>query len=194
MENKKRISAIITLTISVILFSSLTYAQNDPVKNKEEKQVQTQLQEENQNQVKNQEQIKSQGDPQTQLKNQNQNQLKEQNKNQVKTQTKEQNQVHGAGFIDLNSDGINDNAVDSDGDGIPNGQDPDYVKPNDGTGQKFQNGKGKGENKKGNMWGPNDGTGNSGIGPKDGTGYGSGSGNGGGTGTGSGGNKRGGRG
>lgn len=41
------------------------------------------------------------------------------------------------GYIDLNGDGINDNAIDSDGDGIPNGQDPDYVKPQDGTGQKF---------------------------------------------------------
>ena len=40
------------------------------------------------------------------------------------------------------------------------------------------------------MWGPNDVTANSGVGPKDGTGYGSGSGNGTGTGTGT---KRGGR-
>jgi hypothetical protein len=39
---------------------------------------------------------------------------------------------HGAGFIDLNGDGINDNAPDHDNDGIPNGQDPDFKK---GTGQ-----------------------------------------------------------
>jgi len=180
--------------LMLILASGILFAQNDPLKNQEQNKVKTQVQSQDQNQVKNQSQIKSEGDPQTQLKNQTQTQTQQQSKNQVKTQTKEQNKVHGVGFVDLNSDGINDNAVDSDGDGIPNGQDPDYVKPNDGTGQKFQNGKGKGENKKGNMWGPNDGTGNSSIGPKDGTGYGSGSGNGGGTGTGSGGNKRGGRG
>ncbi len=34
---------------------------------------------------------------------------------------------HGHKFVDENGDGINDNAPDADGDGIPNGQDPDYV-------------------------------------------------------------------
>lgn len=34
--------------------------------------------------------------------------------------------VHGAGFVDENGDGYNDNAPDADGDGIPNGMDPDY--------------------------------------------------------------------
>ncbi|MGE5351086.1 MAG: hypothetical protein ACM3P0_03330 [Acidobacteriota bacterium] len=33
---------------------------------------------------------------------------------------------HGAGFVDANGDGYNDNAPDHDHDGIPNGQDPDY--------------------------------------------------------------------
>ncbi|HEX2868148.1 MAG TPA: hypothetical protein VHO03_13965 [Ignavibacteriales bacterium] len=36
---------------------------------------------------------------------------------------------HGAGFIDANGDGYNDNAPDIDGDGIPNGQDPDFTGP-----------------------------------------------------------------
>jgi len=40
----------------------------------------------------------------------------------------------GNGFTDGNGDGINDRARDSDGDGIFNGQDPDYVRPQDGTG------------------------------------------------------------
>jgi hypothetical protein len=31
-------------------------------------------------------------------------------------------------FVDKNGDGYNDNAPDDDGDGIPNGLDPDYVK------------------------------------------------------------------
>jgi len=33
----------------------------------------------------------------------------------------------GKGFVDENNDGINDNAPDADGDGVPNGQDPDYA-------------------------------------------------------------------
>jgi len=44
----------------------------------------------------------------------------------------EQNQtiVHGNKFVDENGDGYNDNAPDHDGDGIPNGQDPDYQPAN----------------------------------------------------------------
>lgn len=33
---------------------------------------------------------------------------------------------HAARFIDKNNDGLNDEAPDEDGDGIPNGLDPDY--------------------------------------------------------------------
>ena len=44
--------------------------------------------------------------------------------------------MFGIGFVDLNGDGINDNAPDVDGDGIPNGQDPDYVPAQDGTGSR----------------------------------------------------------
>jgi hypothetical protein len=80
------------------------------------------------------------------------------------------------GFVDLNGDGINDNAIDSDGDGIPNCQDPDYVRPQDGSGRKMMKGR---TVKFGNGgYGPTDGTGNQGIGPKDGTGYGPGTGSG----------------
>ena len=32
----------------------------------------------------------------------------------------------GVGFVDADGDGYNDNAPDADGDGIPNGMDPDY--------------------------------------------------------------------
>jgi len=56
---------------------------------------------------------------------------------------------HGPRFVDLNNDGYNDNAPDADGDGIPNGQDEDYVpagqqngSSNNGTwtrGRRFQN-------------------------------------------------------
>jgi len=40
-------------------------------------------------------------------------------------------------FIDLNGDGFNDNAPDADGDGIPNGQDPDYVRNANSRGHGF---------------------------------------------------------
>lgn len=48
------------------------------------------------------------------------------------------------GFIDENGDGINDLARDSDNDGVPNCIDPDWVRPQNGTGymnrygRKFQ--------------------------------------------------------
>ncbi len=38
-------------------------------------------------------------------------------------------------FIDLNGDSINDNAPDDDGDGIPNGQDPDYLRNKNASGK-----------------------------------------------------------
>ena len=44
-----------------------------------------------------------------------------------------QNRPANRGFVDANGDGVNDNAADDDGDGIPNGQDPDFVR-NSGTG------------------------------------------------------------
>lgn len=86
---------------------------------------------------------------------------------------------------------INPLAPDDDGDGIPNGLDPDYVRPLDGTGRQL------GRNAASRVplrwtwmrmnpffglamlapmgpegWGPGDGTGNGGVGPQDGTGYG----------------------
>lgn len=47
-------------------------------------------------------------------------------------------------FIDENGDGIADVIRDHDGDGIPNGQDPDWTRPGDGTGYQVQNRHGKG--------------------------------------------------
>ncbi len=97
------------------------------------------------------------------------------------------------GFVDENGDGFNDLAPDVDGDGIPNGLDPDYVPPADGTGSRFGPGEGDCDptctlNTEGflyrvkAMWksmaggvcgyGPGDGTGNGGTGPGDGTGFG----------------------
>lgn len=181
----------ILLTILTLIFvSGLTLAQNDPIKNKEENQLQYQQEEQLKNEIKNQ--VRTNAEGENQIRNQIQNQSQEQSRNQNQNQEKNQNQIHGQGFVDLDGDGINDYAIDSDGDGIPNGQDPDYLKPKDGTGQQYRNGKGQKQN--GKMWGPNDGTGNSGVGPNDGTGYGSSSGNNGGSEKGSGGSKRSGRG
>ncbi len=111
------------------------------------------------------------------------------------------------GFVDENGDGFNDLAPDADGDGIPNGLDPDYVKPEDGTGSQAKNQYGKLASDEmaksfgaaivaaqgalhmngykhafkgddaGFAWGPGDGTG-TGSGPMDGTGFGPGDGTG----------------
>ena len=76
---------------------------------------------------------------QTQEKAQVMTQTKAQTKTAVKTQTKSEfRHRNRIAFIDENGDGINDLARDADGDGIPNGQDPDWVKPQDGTGLKAQ--------------------------------------------------------
>jgi hypothetical protein len=45
-------------------------------------------------------------------------------------------------FMDENCDGLNDLLRDYDNDGIPNGQDPDWTRPKDGTGYKSGNGRG----------------------------------------------------
>jgi len=89
-------------------------------------------------------------------------------------------------FIDEDGDGFNDLAPDADGDGIPNGLDPDYVKPEDGSGYMnhwarkygalFQRYFGVDvvaamNQMDGHRYGPGDGTG-TGFGPGDGTGFG----------------------
>lgn len=73
-------------------------------------------------------------------------QVKTQIKAQAKTQTKSEFRLRNRiAFIDENGDGINDAAKDADGDGIPNCQDPDWVRPQDGTGDKTQARKGAGD-------------------------------------------------
>ena len=47
-------------------------------------------------------------------------------------------------FVDENGDGINDLLRDSDGDGVPNCQDPDWAPPRDGSGYHGGNGNGGG--------------------------------------------------
>jgi hypothetical protein len=96
---------------------------------------------------------------------------------------------HGNGvcnFIDEDGDGFNDLAPDADGDGIPNGLDPDYERPQDGEGLGNRygfDGEGGlfctsfGEDALGAMhrfgfsYGPNENSGEA-MGPQDGTGFG----------------------
>jgi len=58
-------------------------------------------------------------------------------RNEVRSeaQKKEQERIRNRlMFVDENGDGINDFARDHDNDGIPNCQDPDWTRPEDGTG------------------------------------------------------------
>ncbi|MDQ7063713.1 MAG: hypothetical protein Q9P90_05635 [candidate division KSB1 bacterium] len=140
-------------------------------------------------------------------------QVQKRNKAKVTAQAKKQNDTraqnqvkgqpgqpmhHGNRFVDKDGDGYNDNAPDHDGDGIPNGLDPDYTGPKmragrgmhgfidldgDGINDNMMNrmnratgGKGHGampgmKGQKGGH-GPGDGTGNQGVRPQDGTGHG----------------------
>ncbi len=75
----------------------------------------------------------AQDSTQTQAQKQFQHKYQKNTTNQFKGQMRSSK---GHGFVDLNGDGYNDNAPDADGDGIPNGMDPDY------TGAKMRAGKG----------------------------------------------------
>jgi hypothetical protein len=66
-------------------------------------------------------------------------------------------------------------SFDDDGDGIPNGQDPDFVKPANGSGRKFGKMKG-GATMNGKGFGGGNGSGNCGLGPRNGSGLGPGNG------------------
>ena len=70
---------------------------------------------------------------------QDQNRAEEKNRVLAKSQARQQVRTM---FMDQNGDGINDRMRDHDNDGIPNGQDPDWNRPEDGTGYKnrFQKG------------------------------------------------------
>ena len=61
-----------------------------------------------------------------------QDSVKVENKEQEKEKTQ-----HGPKFVDEDGDGFNDNAPDHDGDGIPNGLDPDYKRPGKEKKKKF---------------------------------------------------------
>jgi hypothetical protein len=62
------------------------------------------------------------------------------NRNRLETKARPQIQERFR-FRDQNGDGINDFRQDHDSDGIPNCQDPDWERPEAGTGYKYRNGK-----------------------------------------------------
>jgi len=66
-----------------------------------------------------------------------QSEIRNEVRNEVRTevQTKAQERIRNRVlFVDENGDGISDSARDHDNDGIPNCQDPDWTRPEDGTG------------------------------------------------------------
>jgi len=96
---------------------------------------------------------------------------------------------HGPNFIDEDGDGYNDNAPDDDGDGIPNGQDPDYEGAGKQNGAGFVDEDGDGINDNaglGRGLGGQRGGQAQGARPQDGTGFKKGHGGGNGSGSGSG--------
>jgi hypothetical protein len=71
---------------------------------------------------------------------QEQSQLEIRNEVRNEVQTKNQDRVRNRIlFVDENGDGISDFARDHDNDGIPNCQDPDWTRPEDGTGYMNRN-------------------------------------------------------
>lgn len=56
----------------------------------------------------------------------------------TRTVNKDSQKQHGLQFIDEDGDGYNDNAPDHDGDGIPNGLDPDWQKDKEGKGKQHR--------------------------------------------------------
>ncbi|MCD4692432.1 MAG: hypothetical protein K8R79_05935 [Calditrichales bacterium] len=54
------------------------------------------------------------------------------------TKTKNKKAQHSQRFVDKDGDGYNDNAPDHDGDGIPNGLDPDWLKLKKEKGKKLR--------------------------------------------------------
>jgi len=185
MKQLKNITGFIGLAILLLNFA---WAQ-DSTQTQQRERVQAKVQSEVKAEVKNQNQVGKQDAAQSDMK---------------------KRIIHGPNFIDKNNDGYNDNAPDHDGDGIPNGQDPDYsgagkgkrqqqFVDNDGDGiadnlvKRGGKGYGTRQNRKGG-YGPGDGTGNQGVRPQDGTGYGHGAKSGNCDGTGPKGNRKGGSG
>jgi hypothetical protein len=68
-----------------------------------------------------------------------------QDQNAVQERVASRNQTRAL-FVDENGDGICDYARDHDNDGIPNCQDPDWTRPENGTGFKKRNGQNSYEN------------------------------------------------
>lgn len=83
-------------------------------------------------------------------------------RNEVQKRTESRAQAQKM-FVDENGDGINDLYRDHDNDGLPNCQDPDWKRPENGTGYKSRNGNQSGQNWNRNSFGKNRGSFGNGI-------------------------------
>lgn len=188
----KRLNLLFTAIVVVLglSFATMVFGQ-DSTKTQAKTQTKTQTKAQVKTQQKDQNRVKAGDATQTQLREQDR--LRIHTDQQSKGQVQNQNQIqHGPRFVDEDGDGYNDNAPDHDGDGIPNGLDPDYTGPqmrkgsgqkgfvdldgdgiNDNIMQQGRHGKGlsgksKGKGMQGN--GPNAGTGHNAGGNKSGNG------------------------
>jgi len=80
-------------------------------------------------------QEKAEGKSRAENRNQIRDRLEDPKGTPERTETRTLRRIR---FMDENGDGINDLGRDHDGDGIPNGQDPDWVAPKDGTGYQVK--------------------------------------------------------
>lgn len=134
----KRLNLLFTALIMVLGFSFATMVlAQDSTKTQTKTQTKTEAKSQVKTQQQDQNQVKASGATQTKLQDQNRLRIHTDQQNQEQVQN--QNQIqHGPRFVDEDGDGFNDNAPDHDGDGIPNGLDPDYTGPQmrQGQGQK----------------------------------------------------------
>ena len=145
------------LMIFALIFVSFSLFAQEKPNDQEKNKVQDKTKIEEKNKVQEQNKLKEA----IKLKEKKQVKQLEQNQEGEKpiNKTGDEPKKHGLGFVDEDGDGFNDNAPDDDGDGIPNGLDPDYMGGQnrkgfidlDGDGINDNAGRGKAKGKMGNM-------------------------------------------
>lgn len=115
----------LNLMFFALLFVSFSLFAQEKPDDQEKNKAQNKTKIEEKNKVQEQNKLKEA----SKLKEKNQVKQFDQNQEGEKPINKNGNEPkkHGLGFVDEDGDGFNDNAPDDDGDGIPNGLDPDYM-------------------------------------------------------------------